>query len=207
MKPRTTVSRLGIVALLAVLPITGTSPVFANGGKTKPNIIFFLADDHRYDVMGCAGHPIIKTPTLDKLAKHGVYYRNAFVTTSICAASRASFFTGLHERTHLYTFGTPPIEIEHTAVSYATLVRAIGYRTGFIGKFGVAVAQGQKQKMFDVFVPLRRAPYFKKQPDGTLRHRRRNRRRSRHQIPAFVQKGSAVLFIREFQCSARGRRR
>ncbi len=144
------------------------------GGEKKasqrPNIIFFLTDDHRFDVMGCAGHPVIKTPTMDKLAKNGVRFRNAFVTTSICAASRASILTSMYERTHRFTFGTPPIQPQHARVSYAMLLRQAGYRTGFIGKFGMAVANNLKKDMFDFFVPLSRNPYFRKTKDGKLRH-------------------------------------
>ena len=65
-----------------------------------PNILFLLVDDQRNDTLGCAGHPIIRTPVVDSLAANGVRFSNAFVTTSICAASRASLFTGLYERTH-----------------------------------------------------------------------------------------------------------
>ena len=136
----------------------------------RPNIVFFLVDDQRNDTLGCAGHRILKTPVVDSLAARGVRFRNMFVTTSICAASRASIFTGLHERTHRFTFGTPPIRREHAAASYPVLLRKAGYRTGFIGKFGVAVTRGMKQEMFDYFKPHGRNPYFKKQPDGSTRH-------------------------------------
>jgi arylsulfatase A-like enzyme len=132
-------------------------------------VIFFLSDDQRADFLGCAGHDIVKTPTIDRLAKNGVRFKNAFVTTSICAASRATFFTGLWERSHKYTFGTPPIAKSLVDASYPALLRKNGYRTGFVGKFGVNVAGGQKQ-MFDVFTPLNRNPYFKKQKDGSKRH-------------------------------------
>ncbi len=140
--------------------------------QSRPNIIFFLSDDHRWDRMGCAGHPILKTPTMDKLAADGVRFTNMFVTTSICAASRATLFTGLHERTHGYTFGTPPISEEHRQASYPELLRNNGYWTGFVGKFGVSVAGGTEgvAKMFDEFHPLNRAPYHKKMPDGSTRH-------------------------------------
>jgi len=137
---------------------------------SRPNLIFFLTDDQRNDTLGCAGHPIVKTPVIDQLARGGLRFTNAFVTTSICAASRASLFTGLHERTHKYTFGTPPIAKVHTDRSYPTLLRQAGYRTGFVGKFGVSMTKGAKEEMFDFFEPLHRAPYFKKQPDGSLRH-------------------------------------
>lgn len=136
----------------------------------RPNIVFFLIDDQRNDTLGCAGHPIIKTPVVDSLAAEGVRFTNAFVTTSICAAGRASVFTGLHERTHGFTFGTPPIKEKHAVTSYPPLLRKAGYRTGFIGKFGVNAGKDMKSVMFDYFRPIGRSPYFKKQPDGTMRH-------------------------------------
>ena len=72
--------------------------------KKPPNIIFILTDDQRWDALGFAGNTIIQTPEMDKLAKAGTYFKNAFATTPICAASRASILTGLYERTHDYTF-------------------------------------------------------------------------------------------------------
>ena len=142
----------------------------APAAKSPPNIIFFLSDDQRWDQLGCAGHPILKTPNIDRLARHGVRFRNAFVTTSICAASRASIFTGLYERTHRYTFRTPPLAARFVDDSYPVRLRQAGYRTGFIGKFGVGVPRDGVRKMFDDFFPIGRAPYFKKMPDGSLRH-------------------------------------
>lgn len=135
--------------------------------KNKPNIVYFLSDDHRADFLGCAGHPILKTPVLDSLAARGTRFKNAFVTTSICAASRASILTGLHERTHKYTFGTPAINKEFVDTSYPSILRKNGYKTGFVGKFGVNAGN---HEMFDFFRPLNRAPYFKKQADGSQKH-------------------------------------
>ena len=97
-------------------------------------------------------------------------FTNAFVTTSICAASRASILTSLHERSHGFTFGTPPLARARTEHSYPRLLRAAGYRTGFVGKFGVRTEKGATGSMFDVFRPRNRNPYFKEQPDGTRRH-------------------------------------
>jgi arylsulfatase A len=158
--------------LLVISVLLGPVPAALAGPNQaqRPNIIFFLTDDHRHDAMGCAGNPIIKTPTMDKLAKKGVRFKNAFVTTSICAASRASLFTSMVERTHRYTFGTPPLRPEHVAVSYPVLLRQAGYRTGFIGKFGVGVEKGTQAKMFDSYVPVDRNPYFRKAKDGTIQH-------------------------------------
>ncbi len=136
----------------------------------RPNVIFFLSDDQRNDFLGCAGHPILKTPTIDSLAREGVRFENAFVTTSICAASRATLFTGLWERSHKYTFGTPPIAEKMVHESYPAALRRAGYRTGFVGKFGVKMAGGGTKQLFDYFRPLGRNPYFHKQPDGSKRH-------------------------------------
>lgn len=136
----------------------------------RPNILFFLVDDQRNDTLGCAGHPVIKTPNIDAIAKRGTLFKNAFVTTSICAASRASIFTGLFERTHQYTFEAPPIKDALVAASYPVLMKQAGYKTGFIGKFGVEVSAPALASMFDSFMPHGRAPYFTKLPDGTSIH-------------------------------------
>ena len=103
----------------------------------KPNIIFILTDDQRAEAMGYAGNKIIKTPEMDKLASQGIYFKNAFVTTPICAASRASILTGLYERTHLYTFQQGNLKQGYADNSYPTLLKKAGYYTGFFGKFGV----------------------------------------------------------------------
>ncbi len=86
--------------------------------KKKPNFIFIFTDDQRWDTLSCAGNPIIHTPVMDNLAKNGVRFENAFVTSPICAPSRASLFTGLYERKHCFTFGTPQLSKDDTDISY-----------------------------------------------------------------------------------------
>jgi len=136
---------------------------------SRPNLLFITTDDQRFDMLGVV-NPILETPTMDRLASEGVRFEHAFVTTPICAASRASLLTGLVERTHRFTFGTPPLAAELTDRSYPVLLRRAGYRTGFIGKFGVATEPGAVEAMFDTYVPLSPAPYLKPQPDGSTRH-------------------------------------
>jgi arylsulfatase A-like enzyme len=136
--------------------------------RRKPSIIFLLTDDQRYDAMSCAGNPIIHTPNMDWLAQNGIRFENAFVTTPICAASRASIFTGLYERRHDYTFTKPPIRKEYCDLSYPFLMRKAGYRTGFVGKFGVEVPDGVEDEWFDDFKPSA-YPYFK-DINGTKKH-------------------------------------
>ena len=147
----------------------------------RPNIIFLLTDNQRYNLMRCAGNPIIYTPHMDNLANQGVRFTNAFTTTPICAASRASLLTGLYERRHQFTFNTPPLRSEFTDISYPTLLRSAGYYTGFIGKFGIEsngklLVENKKEalgKMFDVFDNFEHwGPngYLVKQADGSMKH-------------------------------------
>jgi arylsulfatase A-like enzyme len=118
----------------------------------RPNIIFILTDDQRFDSLGYAGNDIIHTPEMDRLARDGVYFENALVTTPICSASRASIFSGLYERTHRYSFGPDPLRPEFVEDSYPKLLKEAGYYTGFIGKFGVKMPQ--PEAMFDEFEVL-----------------------------------------------------
>ena len=108
-------TRLTVFAFLLVSTAGIARPIAA---AERPNVIFFLSDDQRADFLGCAGHPIVKTPNVDALASRGTRFENAFVTTSICAASRATLFTGLWERSHKYTFGTPAIAPGKIDASY-----------------------------------------------------------------------------------------
>ncbi len=128
-------------------------PVVSSGqdNKTSPNIIFILTDDQRSDALGYAGNPIIHTPNMDQLAREGIYFENAFVTTPICAASRASIATGLYERTHRFTFDTPPLDRKLVDISYYKLLKDAGYHTGFIGKFGMQFEEKADTALFNVY--------------------------------------------------------
>ncbi len=117
--------------------------------KSRPNIIFILTDDQRWDALGYAGNKIIQTPNMDKLASEGMYFKNAFVTTPICAASRASIMTGLYERTHDFTFATPPLKQAYVANSYPQKLKDAGYYLGFFGKFGMEWENNSDTTLFD----------------------------------------------------------
>lgn len=136
----------------------------------QPNILFFFADDQRNHTLGCAGHPIVKTPHLDQLATEGVRFENAYVSTSTCWASRACLFSGCYERTHLYGSEPGPLNPELCQTSYHAVLKAAGYRTGHLGKEHVNIAPASASLMWDVRRKLGRKPYFKPQPDGSKRH-------------------------------------
>ena len=99
----------------------------------RPNIIFLLTDDHRADALGVAGNSIVKTPNLDKLANDGVRFTNACVTTSICCVSRASIFSGQYMQRHGIEDFVTSFSDEAWRESYPALLKAAGYKTGFIG--------------------------------------------------------------------------
>ena len=118
-----------------ILVVTGS---FLGGNTAKqPNIIVLLADDMRYDALGFTGNRIAYTPNLNALSRRGTYFRKAFVTTAICAVSRASILSGQYARRHgIHDFArsfTP----DQWKQTYPVLLREHGYYTGFIGKFGV----------------------------------------------------------------------
>ena len=101
--------------------------------QNLPNIVFVLSDDHRYDFTGYAGHPFIETPSIDKLAQQGVVFNRAYVSTSLCSPSRASFLTGVSPYQHgVWNNFTPWSEENRTFFEY---LKAAGYSTAFIGKW------------------------------------------------------------------------
>jgi arylsulfatase A-like enzyme len=116
----------------------------------KPNIIFILTDDQRWDALGAMGNSIIKTPNMDRLARAGILFKNAYVTTSICCVSRASLLTGQYQsRHHINDFSTD-LSAAALANSYPALLKNAGYTMGFIGKFGVG--KHPPEQLFDFWV-------------------------------------------------------
>ncbi|MEQ9219123.1 MAG: family 78 glycoside hydrolase catalytic domain [Cyclobacteriaceae bacterium] len=148
--------------------------LFAQASE-QPNIIFILTDDQRWDALGYVGNPLSLTPEMDKLASEGTYFKQAIVTTPICAASRASILTGTYERTHRYTFQTGDIKDEFMQASYPLVLRDAGYYTGFYGKFGVRYEA--QATLFDQFESYDRngaykdeRGYYYKQLNGETVH-------------------------------------
>jgi arylsulfatase A-like enzyme len=116
----------------------------------KPNFLFVYTDDQRWDAMGVvqreqgerARFPWFKSPNMDRLATEGVRFRNAFVTLSLCAPSRASFLTGRYN--HLNGIIDNNTEFPADSVTHASLLRAAGYRTAYIGKWHMGSQRGQR---------------------------------------------------------------
>ncbi len=126
----------GTMLLLLSIGVAEAAPK-----KSHPNIILMVTDDHGMDALGCYGNPVIKTPNLDKLAKEGVRFSNAYCTSASSAASRSVLLTGryghatgayghVHDYHHFSTY--------ESVASLPVLLSKGGYYTARIGKYHVA---------------------------------------------------------------------
>lgn len=106
----------------------------------KPNIIFVLVDDLRWDAMGFMGqYPFLKTPHIDQLRNEGVHFKNSFCTHSLCGPSRATFLTGMFPQTHGVNTNQEGRELNlDKTPSFGQLLQSEGYETAFIGKWHMA---------------------------------------------------------------------
>jgi N-acetylglucosamine-6-sulfatase len=111
------------------------APLLAQA-PSRPNFVFILVDDMRWDSFSYAGHPFLKTPHIDRIAREGAQFTNAFVTTPLCSPSRGSFLTGQYVQTHGVIGNTPAgVPISHKLETFPKLLRASGYETGYFGKW------------------------------------------------------------------------
>ena len=98
----------------------------------QPNFLFLITDQHRADHLGCYGNRIVRTPTLDALARRGVVYDRYYVTTPVCMCNRATIMTGRMPSLHGGRHNGIPLSRDD--VTFVDLLRAAGYRTGLVGK-------------------------------------------------------------------------
>ena len=137
--------RIIFFLLLPALVFTGCAPNDSTSKEdvlqiqrirgVKPrNVIFILADDHRFDFMGFTGKvPWLKTPSMDRLAREGAYFKNTFVTTALCSPSRASILTGLFSHSHTVVDNMAPVP--KGLIYFPQYLQKAGYQTSFFGKW------------------------------------------------------------------------
>jgi N-acetylglucosamine-6-sulfatase len=144
------------VTLLTWLPTSSRAAdlELAKNPDQKPlNVVFILSDDHRYDVMSFLGHPWVETPAMDAMAREGVYFQNAMVTTSLCSPSRASILTGQYMHNHGVIDNN--VATKQGTVFFPQYLQAAGYQTGFFGKWHMGGHSDAPRPGFDKWVSFR----------------------------------------------------
>jgi arylsulfatase A-like enzyme len=142
----------------------------------RPNIVFLLSDDQPFKAQSSVD-PWFSTPNIDQLAEESVVFKNAFVTSSVCCASRACFFTGQHGiKNGIASFDTP-LQTEQLKKSYSGVLRDAGYRTAFLGKYGIGhTRSGAPEELclpadqFDLWYGFQQGPSYWQMVDGEKKY-------------------------------------
>ncbi len=164
-----------VLATLLPAPLAALHPADAAKPVGRPNFVFFLTDDQPYLGMGCTGNAVLKTPNMDRLAKEGVLFERAFVTTAICCCSRASIYTGQHMRRHGIEDFERPLSAAQWRQTFPALLRQAGYRTAFLGKFAIGSPKGGADMAlpvneFDLWYGFPQGIAFKQVENGKERY-------------------------------------
>ncbi|MCM2369586.1 sulfatase-like hydrolase/transferase [Aporhodopirellula aestuarii] len=183
--------------LLLVFGLFLISVVTAYADNDKPNIVYLMTDDQRWDTFGCYGRPEFQTENIDKLAQEGVIFDNAFHAVAICAPSRATVMTGRYFASHQSGF-TYPFDVKLTPAdfddTYPARLKRAGYRTGFIGKFGIYTAGGFKMENYFDYYAVGAARYPK--DDAVLQNIFRADRDPKERT---IKKGDAMIHFLDTQ--------
>ena len=165
------IKNISMVALLSFLiSCDNQKTEIVSEPDNRLNVIYILTDDQRYDELGFM-NPVIDTPHMDRLAKEGVHFENAFVTTALCSPSRATILTGQYMHEHgVVDNNSPPKE---GTIFFPQYLQESGYKTAFVGKWhmGEAASAGRKlddpQPGFDHWVSFAgQGNYYPTRPDG-----------------------------------------
>jgi arylsulfatase A-like enzyme len=98
----------------------------------RPNFILFITDQQRADFLGCYGHPILRTPNIDRIAAGGIAFDRFYVASPVCMANRATLMTGRMPSVHgVRSNGIP---LSRKSVTFVELLRDAGYETALVGK-------------------------------------------------------------------------
>ncbi|MFE6910752.1 sulfatase-like hydrolase/transferase [Streptomyces erythrochromogenes] len=122
------------------------APAQATAGTATPNLVVILADDLGYGDLGAYGQQLITTPRIDRLAAEGLRFTDAYSTAAVCAPSRCSLLTGLHTGHSAVRAnpGSTAGALKAGDTTFAEVLRARGYRTAVIGKWGFGPEDGDQ---------------------------------------------------------------
>jgi N-acetylglucosamine-6-sulfatase len=141
--------KLALTVLTALYCLVSNSECTAES-TVRPNIVFILIDDLRHDTFSFMGHPFVETPHIDALAKGGLQFTNAFVTTSLCSPSRASFLTGRYMHNHKVVDNAD--RMPEGTLTFPQLLQKADYQTAFIGKWHMGGSSAASRPGFDHWV-------------------------------------------------------
>jgi len=163
-----------LAALLLVVAAAGIARAqVANqsaDAPSRPNIVFVLLDDVRWDDLGAMGHPWVKTPHLDRVAREGALFRNAFAATPLCSPNRGSILTGQYAHTHGIIDNVDRSGQSHRLKTFVRQLHDVGYETGYIGKWHMGIDDSPRPGIDHWFSLQGQGYYF--DPDVNINGRR-----------------------------------
>jgi len=121
-----------------------------------PNIILIQSDQHRFDCVGVNGHPLIKTPNIDRLAAEGINFTHAFCPIPLCVPVRNSLLHGQWPTEHLCIANwdtEAPRPPEEGLPTFSQVLRDAGYFLGYVGKWHVHPQKGALEYGFHEYIP------------------------------------------------------
>jgi arylsulfatase A-like enzyme len=157
---RNFLSTSALVSAGSLLPMqavaVGEAKIMKPRQDVRPNIVFVIADDLRYDDLSSTGHPYANTPNIDRIAREGVKFNNTRCTTPLCTPSRASHLTGLYAHTHRVVNNDKLglADLSHKLPTFPRVLFNAGYETAFIGKWHMG-ADDTPRRGFDHWISFR----------------------------------------------------
>jgi arylsulfatase A len=131
----TTFARLTLLVIAAAVA-SETIVVSRQEKPVRPNVLLIQADDLGYGDLSAYGQARFETPSLDRLARNGIRFTQYYAGSTVCAPSRSALMTGVHTG-HAWIRGNGDIPLRPEDVTIAEMLRAVGYRTGVVGKWGL----------------------------------------------------------------------
>jgi len=125
---------------VSIIGISADNEISAQirGGNDRPNILLIQADDLGYGDLSAYGQARFQTPALDGMARQGIRFTQYYAGSTVCAPSRCALMTGMHSG-HGWIRGNGDIPLREEDVTVAEVLKAVGYRTAVIGKWGLGV--------------------------------------------------------------------